>query len=436
MSASPFVSAAAPDAAVTAAIAAACERLRDEATEMLAALVREPSTMGHEAGAQKLMAGAFAGLGLAVETFAVEDAAIRDLPGYSPALAPYDETRRNVVGIHRPKTVKGRSLIFNGHIDVVPPGDPARWTSQPFAPEIRGGRLYGRGAGDMKAGLVAYVTAMKAVRSLGLAPAAPVFLQSVIEEECTGNGALACLARGYRADAAVIPEPFNQTLLTAEVGVMWAEIAVTGRAAHMIDRSEGLSAIDAALIVAEHLKALETAWNAARHPAFAHVPHPINFNLGRIAGGEWTSSVPETCVTHWRLSFYPGMSAAEMRAAVTAAVEGAIANDARLSGCTARIRWQGFQAEGFETDPAGPMMRLLAETHREVAGTPAPELACTCTTDARFFALYAGTPATCYGPEATSIHTTDESVSLASLAQVTRVLALFMARWCGLEPLD
>jgi len=422
------------DPALAARIAAAVDALQADAIALLSDLVREPSLLGAESGAQAIMAATFADLGLAVDSFAIDEAAIACLPGYSPSVGSY-EGRLNVVGVHRPRETLGRSLILNGHIDVVPTGDPARWTTPPFEPAVREGRLYGRGAGDMKAGIVAYTMAFKALQNLGYAPAAPVFLQSVIEEECTGNGALACLHRGYRADAAIIPEPFNHTLMLAQLGVMWATITVSGRAAHMIDRSQGTSAIDTAFIVGSHLGRLEAAWNepSARHPLFAGHPHPINFNLGKIEGGEWASSVPESCTMHWRLSFYPGQSLKSVRAAVQDTVDRAIAEDPRLAGCGASIRWSGFQAEGFEAERDHPMMHLLADSHQAVCGLPIAEIACTCTTDARFFALYGDTPATCYGPEATSIHTVDESVSLRSLRDVTCVLALFIAGWCGLE---
>ena len=108
--------------------------------------------------------------------------------------------------------LKGRSLILNGHIDVVPTGPLDLWTNPPFAPRVENGWLYGRGSGDMKAGLIAGLAAFDALDRLGYRPAADVYLQSVVEEECTGNGALACLQRGYRADAAIIPEPAENGL--------------------------------------------------------------------------------------------------------------------------------------------------------------------------------------------------------------------------------
>lgn len=380
------------------------------------------------------MADVFGSLGLDVDRFVIDEDAIRTLPGYSPSIVSYDG-RENVVGVHRPAQAEGRSLILNGHIDVVPAGPPELWSNPPYDPVVRDGRLYGRGAGDMKAGIVAYVTAFRALREMGYAPAAPVYLQSVVEEECTGNGALACLHRGYRADAAIIPEPFDHHRLVAQVGVMWMRLVVTGTPAHALDTSAGANAIDAAYRLVDHLRALEEQWNEPqnRHPAFARHAHPVNFNLGRIEGGEWASSVPTRCVVDVRVGFYPGMSAASVRAALTEAVEKASRDDPLVAKTQVAIEWQGFQAEGCEVDPNHPMMRLLGDAHHMVRGQAVRDIAVTCTTDARFFNLYGDTPATCYGPEASKIHGIDESVSLESMRDVARVLALFMAGWCGLE---
>jgi acetylornithine deacetylase len=287
----------------------------------------------------------------------------------------------------------------------------------------------------MKAGIAAYITAFRLLARLGYQPAAPVFLQSVVEEECTGNGALACLHRGFRADAAVIPEPFGETVLTAQVGVMWVSIEVTGRPAHVLDPSKGVNAIEAAFGLFQGLKKLVAQWNEPRqrHPAYADVADPIKLNLGKIHGGEWTSSVPTRCTVDVRIGFYPGMSPAAVRAAVEQCLHDTARSDPALASARYRVRYAGLQAEGFVAEPGHPLLSALAASHERVSGSAPAWHTSTATTDARCFQLYGSTPATCYGPEATHIHGIDESVSIASTLQVTKVLALFMARWCGLE---
>lgn len=414
-------------------ILAAADAEEAEAIELLKDLVREPSTLGNEGGAQDIMAGVFGAMGLEVDRFEVDLKAISGLPGFSPPLVDYSG-RENVIGISRPEgPAKGRSLILNGHIDVVPVGNEAAWSNPPFHPVVRDRRLYGRGAGDMKAGIVSYVAAMRALARLGYRPAANVYLQSVIEEECTGNGALACLHKGYRADAAIIPEPFNHTLMTAQLGVMWFTVDLAGKPAHVLDTSAGISAIEAVQPIQRALKALEERWNGPehRHEAFCNHAHPINFNVGRIQGGDWPSSVPATCRFDLRVGFFPGADMEQVKAEVETVIR-----EATPASMGVTISYGGFQAEGAVMDLDWPMMKELSAIHEEVAGTPIEHLASTATTDARFFVLYGDTPATCYGPEADSIHGIDESVSLDSMATVTRVLALFIARWCGLERIN
>jgi acetylornithine deacetylase len=410
--------------------------LAPDAIAMLQALVREPSLLGQEASAQALMAREFASLGLDVREFTIDEARLRDHPGYSPSIVSY-EGRRNVVGVHEPRQARGRSLILNGHIDVVPVGAERLWTRPPFEPWIDGDRLFGRGANDMKAGIVAYTMALHALQPPGLAAGGAGHLQSVIEEECTGNGALACLLEGYTADAALIPEPMDE-LMSAQMGVMWMTLDVYGVPVHAAVAHTGIGAIDFAQLLVQRLRELEAQWNRpeCRHRLYCGHDHPINFNLGRIAGGEWTSSVPTFCRVDMRLGFYPGRKPAEVRAEVEALLRGLHAAHPARDSLQLEISYQGFQAEGLVVDLEQPAMRSLMQAHQDITGQPCGTRASTATTDVRFFHLYGHIPATCYGPRGANIHGVDEWVSLSSLQQVTAVLALFVARWCGLERID
>jgi acetylornithine deacetylase len=225
-----------------AEILAAVAAQHDETVAFLQALVREPSLLGQEQSAQALMKSRFQALGLDVRELVIDEAKLKDHPGYSPSIVSYDG-RVNVIGVHEPRTVRGRSLILNGHIDVVPVGAETLWARPPFEPWIDGDRLHGRGSNDMKAGIVAYTMALQALQRLGWQPAARVVLQSVIEEECTGNGALACLLDGYTADAAIIPEPLD-VVMSAQMGVMWLTLDVYGVPVHASVAHTGIGAIE------------------------------------------------------------------------------------------------------------------------------------------------------------------------------------------------
>lgn len=422
------------DGETMAALMKAVDAGFKEQVALTAELVKFPSVRGAEHTAQDFVAGEMRRRGLALDrwTIALDD--IRHLPGFSPVHVAYDNAV-NVVGTLRAPAAKGRSLILNGHIDVVPVGPVEMWSSPPFAPRVEGGWLYGRGAGDMKAGLAASLAALDALRRCGWRPAADLILQSVVEEECTGNGALACLARGYRAEAVLIPEPVWDKLIRAQVGVLWFQVHLAGMPVHVREARAGANAIEAAFPIIEALHALEERWNERRsdYPDFVAVDHPINLNVGRIAGGDWPSSVPAWCTFDVRVAVYPGQGIAEAKAEIETTIRDAARRNRFLANNPPRVAYHGFEAEGYVLTDAEAPVAALRSAHTRVFGRPLEELATTGTTDARFFGLYAGTPALVYGPNAESIHGFDERVELDSVRRCTQAIALFIADWCGLE---
>ncbi|WP_322013063.1 ArgE/DapE family deacylase [Paraburkholderia sp. J12] len=411
------------------------ESSQDEIVAMLARLVEFPSLLGEERPAQIYMRSIFESLGLEIDEFEVDIETLSKHPACSPPIQSYSG-RQNVVGIHRPKQgLGGRSLILNGHIDVVPVGDASLWARDPFLPVVVDGRLYGRGAADMKAGIVAYTMAFKVLRDMGYEPAAPVYLQSVIEEECTGNGALSCLVRGYEADAAIIPEPTGKEIRDTQAGVAWVELDVSGLPAHAARATEGCSAIEFVWYLYGAIKQLEAKWNepCCRHPRFADLHHPINFNLGVIHGGEWASSVATHCHAQIRIGYYPGMSAEAAIEAVRDVISQAFDAHPNKSVFRWTLTNRGFRSEGFALDRNLPFIATLGECHADVMEAPVLHGAFAGTTDAKFFNLYGSTPALCYGPGGDNIHGIDESVAIRDVLQVTAVIAWFIARWCGLN---
>jgi acetylornithine deacetylase len=413
-------------------IIAAVDAGFDDQVKLTAELTAFPSLRGAEATAQDFMAEQYRSRALNVDRWQIDVDDIKHLPGFSPVAISYDNAI-NVVGVHRPKQAKGRSLILNGHIDVVPTGPLDLWTHPPFAPRLENGWLYGRGSGDMKAGLIAGLAAFDALDRLGYRPAADVYLQSVVEEECTGNGALACLQRGYRAEAALIPEPAENGLDIAQLGVMWFQVKVRGRPTHVGHAGKGVNAIESCFPIVAALHKLEAEWNANRHELWGDHPHPVNFVLSRIEGGDWTSSVPAWCTFDMRISFYPGQSLESVRNAVERTVREAARNDGFLANNPPEVVYHGFQAEPYILEGADAPRAVLEQTHRLAFGETLETRAITATTDARFFGLYAGIPALVYGPAAEDYHGFDERVNLDSVRKVTRSIALFMAEWCGLE---
>jgi acetylornithine deacetylase len=393
---------------------------------LLAELVAAPTTLGSEAPGQAVMRRAFAELGMEPVDVPLERATLERHPAGAPFSWDLDG-KANVVATWAPAAT-GRSLILNGHIDVVSPEPSVLWSGEPFAARRDGDWVYGRGAGDMKSGLVAMVGAVAGLQRLGLRPRGPVQLQSVVEEECTGNGALACVLAGHTADAAILTEPTKGAIWNAQVGVLWFQVRVLGAPAHAGESGAGANAIEASYAVIAALRALEEELNADKPPLYAAYPHPINLNVGQIRGGDWPSTVAGECLTHLRLACFPGQPVAELRERVEATVAQVAAPGHRIE-----VLYDGFQCEGYELEPGHPLISALSGAAARVTGQAPPLFASTATTDARTFQLYGDTPAVCFGPNAENEHGVDERVHLPSITETAQAIALFVADWCGLE---
>jgi acetylornithine deacetylase len=417
------------------AILDACDSLQDETLDWLFRLVRCPSTLGNEASALNEMERLYRHLGLAPRRIPTEPERLKDHPGFSPPLISY-AGRDNVAAIHRPRSARGRSLALQGHVDVVPEGAADMWETPPYQPSIRNGRVYGRGAGDMKAGIVSYAMAFRALQRAGLQPAAEVQMQAVIEEECTGNGALATMLALPRTEAVIIPEPGPgvEALYTAEVGVVWAWVTVSGRPAHVREMQAGVNAIEAANIIAGAFKAYEAEMNRSErvHAAFHGVNHPVNVNLGTIEGGEWNSSVATRCRIGLRVGVMMGTTAAETKRDIERLVAEAATHE-RLRGASVKLEFKGFMADPCLFPKETEISRLAARSYAEATGGSLRDYPATGLTDGRHFVLYQDTPCAVFGPDAQDIHGIDESVGVASIHGITRSIALAMAEWCGVE---
>ncbi|GGB53431.1 acetylornithine deacetylase [Tistrella bauzanensis] len=424
------------DPALTDAILTAVKEGFSDQVAFTQDLIRMPSVRGREHTAQDFVARALRDRGLAVDRWAIDVNEISHHPGFSPVAVDY-QNALNVVGTHRPRNETGRSLILNGHIDVVPEGPHEMWTNPPYEPVVEGDWLYGRGSGDMKAGIAANVFALDALRRLGYQPAATVYVQSVTEEECTGNGALACLVRGYRADAAIIPEPEDEKLVRANVGVIWFKVKVRGIPVHVREAGSGANAIEAAFRLMQALRRLEADWNTRKgaYRYFEDLDHPINLNFGRIEGGDWASSVPAWCTFDCRIALYPGVNPRDAAAEIEACLKDAAASDAFLANNPPEVDYNGFFAEGYVLEEGSAAEKTLNRAHARSFGRSLESFVTPSYLDGRVFVLYGDCPCLVYGPFSDNIHGFDERVSLASIERVTGTIALFIAEWCGLEPI-
>ena len=345
-------------------ILAAVDRLFGDQVDFLERLVRFRSLRNEEAAAQDFIAKALEARGFAVSRIRTDAARIGRHPAFSPATVDYAESW-NVVG-RRSSKGGGRSLAFNSHVDVVPAGSAHRWASPPFEPRRDGDWLYGRGAGDMKAGLSASIFALDAIAAAGLKLCGDVQVQSVVEEEITGNGAATLFAEGFTADVVVSPEPTDEQLVRANAGVIKFRLETRGRPAHPREPESGLSAIDLMIRLVGHLRRLEARWISERadKPLFRDIPNPVAMTIGTISGGDWIASIPSDCVAEGRIGFYPGEDPKARAAEVEAFVAGLAAEDPAFAGeSLVTLTWVGVMHGGYELPEGTAAETVLASAH-------------------------------------------------------------------------
>lgn len=411
-----------------------CEALMAPALELTRDLVRDYSVLGQEQDALTTMERWFSRLDLPTERVPLDAPGFADHPQRAPtewsSAGRYNLVSRLNAG------ADGPHLVLNGHLDVVPAEPTDMWTRPPWEPWEQDGWLFGRGAGDMKAGIAAMVMAVQAVREAGVAIDFPLTLQTVIEEECTGNGALACLHQGYSGDFVLIPEPFGAQIYSGQVGVLWFRMRIDGVPAHVLDTRAGSNAIEVLQDYLPAFKALEKEINALPRPApYAALDHPFNLSIGKIEGGNWASSVPAHAILEGRVGFPPGMAPDEIMARVRQVIA---EHHASLDdGSPApSVAFHGFRSEGHLVDLETPAIRLLTRCHEDLIGTPPDHYLSTCTTDLRAFHVAGGINGTCYGPVAQRIHGVDECVEIDSIRRVMATYALFIHRWARLTGLQ
>ncbi len=403
----------------------------DEQVDFMQQLVRIPSVTGHEGKAQQAVAAKMADLGLDVDVWEPDPA----------ALAPYSlhvgehttfADRPNVVGVAR-GSGSGRSLILNAHIDTVDPGDPGRWRHDPFAGVVENERLFGRGSCDMKAGLATNLFALAAVRDAGVPLAGDVIVESVIAEEDGGAGTLAAILRGYTADAAIITEPTNLAIIPAQGGSLVFRIHVQGKSAHACVRNEGVSAFEQFFPIYRALMAFEAERNASiTHPLYAGIANKIPINVGIVHAGNWPSSVPESLVAEGRAGLVPGEDLDTFRQQFAEVIRRVADADPWLREHPPVVEWFSGQFAPAEVPVDAPLVGLLKRAHRLATGTPERLDAATYGADMRHFLLFGHTPCVMYGAgDVRLAHYTDESVALADVKAATLTVALAIADWCG-----
>ncbi|MEU0200225.1 MULTISPECIES: ArgE/DapE family deacylase [unclassified Streptomyces] len=395
-------------------------------------LIAVPSVTGSaaESELQHQLAGRLEWLGLETDLWSMDLPALRAHPDFPGTEAPRDEAW-GLVGT-TPDGGDGPTLILQGHVDVVPPGDLAAWDGDPFVPRVTGDVVHGRGACDMKAGIAAHLAALAAIRAAGIRLRGRIAVHFVVGEEDGGLGAFGTLQRGHGGDACVIAEPTAGTLITANAGALTFRVTVPGRAAHASSRERGVSAIDAYLPLHRALARLETVRNTDPDPLLAEYPIPYALSVGTVRSGDWASSVPDLLVAEGRLGVRLDEDPAEARHALEECVAEAAAADPWLRAHPPAVTWPGGRFAPGRLPDGHPLPGLLRGAWSDTAGGPAlRERGATYGSDLRLYAG-AGIPTLQFGPGDIQVaHSAAERVSLREVVAVTRALVVGALRVVG-----
>jgi acetylornithine deacetylase len=392
-------------------------------------LIAQPSLLGAETGAQEQVARLAQDAGLDVEVWDVDPAELAKHQDFTHVDGG-EGVRPNITGVLS-GTGHGRSIAVSGHIDVVSPAPLHQWQHDPWGGAVENGRMYGRGTLDMKSGLVAGLLAIHAIQRTYGRLAGDVVFESVIEEECTGNGTLAARLHGPHVDAALIPEVSGEDVQIANPGVVWFEVTVTGKPAYVGLAGASVNAVEVGMAVAVGLRALIDRLNDVfDHPAYRGQSQPLTLNIGTFEGGDWPSNVPLEAKLGFRMSFPLGWTVTKAQQAIEERLAEIAAGHPWLKQHPPQLRFHGYRARGYYLDPADPLVELLNSTVAEVTGEPARISAMFGTADARYFADQA-IPAVYYGPAGGNMHAPDEWVDLASVRRVAAVLARTVVSWAA-----
>jgi acetylornithine deacetylase len=412
------------------------ERNRNKMIDFLVNLIKYPSLIGNEYPIQKFIANKLKEIDLKVELWEPDV----NLLLKHEAFIPYEEiinlkykNRPNVVGILKGKG-RGKSIILNGHIDVVTPEPINEWLLDPYLGDIKNGMVIGRGAVDMKSGLAAMIFALESIHNIGISLKGDVIFQSVIDEEYDGAGSLSCILKGYKADGVLIAEPSNLNIFIAHAGVARFNILVNGKSVHPSRKSKGVSSIDKAIKIYRYLKCLDKERKSlVENKLFNKNIYPdiTGVLVSSINAGSWRSTVPANTKMHCRIGFLPEESIEKVKSEVEKTLEKASINDIWLRKNPPKFEMVGF-VEPASLEINEPIINIMKLSYKELFKKEAEIKGAPAGSDMRLFINYAKIPTIWFGPGSLEkAHSANEAVSIDEYINATKVIALFLLNWCG-----
>lgn len=409
------------------------DRNKDKAIRLLQDMVKIPSVTGDEAAIQAFVADYMKGIGLDVDMWETDWEELKKHPGYRPVDRGY-EGRPNIVGTQK-GSGGGRSLLLNGHTDVIPVGNGEGWSDNPWSAKIENGRIYGRGSCDMKSGVASHILALEYLKQAGVKLKGDVYVNVVIDEEVSGHGTLDTVIRGYKADAGISGETSDLAVQPACIGRIWFQIDVQGKPAGIQQRYLGISAIDLGNKIVKAVQELEDHRVATvKHPLYPNALDSLPCIIGSFQAGNYPSAFPASAVLKGSIGTVPGEDHEGVKQSLVAKIAEVAAQDDWMRNHPPVVRFVGYDAQASEIPRNHPIVELLSDTYRSVTGKDPVISGRQGAADTRFLNQYGATPTVIFGPGSTAVmHANDEYVSVDDYMTAIKVMALCIMDWCGVD---
>lgn len=414
-----------------ASVVTAIDENRQGAIQLLRDMVAIPSVTGDEARIQGFLNEFLTNMGLEVDMWETDWEELKRHPGYRPVDRGY-VGRPNIVATWK-GTGGGQSLLLNGHTDVIPVGNGEGWDDNPWSAVVKNGRIYGRGAADMKSGVASHILAVKALKDSGVRLKGDVLINIVIDEEVSGHGTLDTVIRGYRADAGISGETSDLAVQPACIGRIWFEIEILGKPAGIQKRYEGISGISLGNKIAQAVQELEDVRVATvKHPLYPNALDSLPCMVGSFAAGNYPSAFPTNCVLKGSIGTVPGEDHEGVKQSLVDKIASVAAEDSWMKHTPPKVRFVGYDAEASEIPTTHPIVKTLQDTFREVMGHEPVLSGRQGAADTRFLNKYADTPTVIFGPGSTAImHSDNEYVSVDDYLASIKIMALSIYDWCN-----
>lgn len=406
------------------------DALKQEALDLLIKLISFDSQVidqgvyGKEADIQQYLYKMLVDMGAEVTSFEPDNELIKHFQDFNPGHR-YNN-RPNVVAVFK-GTGDGRSILLNGHVDTVSVGGEDLWETPPHTATINGDILTGLGASDMKGGLCALIMAIRLLQKSDRQHKGDIILQCVVDEEGGGNGTLACVEKGYRADVALVAEPTELQICSCHRGALHFAVEIVGKSSHTSVRDNGVNAIEMMRNIMDALTELDCKW--AEEKTHRLLP-PGAITLTCIEGGSGASMVPDKCKLKVNVKYLPTEVLEDVKNEIEECIADCAKKDEWLMQNPPRVTWL-LQTAAYETGTDNPIIGILQEACRDngseckLTGMPSG-------TDARLLNNIGNIPSFIFGPGSlSSAHQPNESISISEYFRAVKIFADVICDWCN-----